>query len=80
KMANMTAPTGQAPTMAPPVHTDDQILPRLRWVPIRKSNCYLDMEKSQGNPIYKIAMDLLKNTNFFRAFVASSTILSIYIQ
>nr|GFC64369.1 hypothetical protein [Tanacetum cinerariifolium] len=66
--------------MAPPVRTDDQILPRIRWVPNRKSNCYLDLEKSQGNPIYKIAVDLLKNTNFFRAFTASSTIPSIYIQ
>nr|GFC01262.1 hypothetical protein [Tanacetum cinerariifolium] len=31
-MADMTAPTGQAPTMAPPVHTNDQILPRIRRV------------------------------------------------
>nr|GEX15101.1 hypothetical protein [Tanacetum cinerariifolium] len=73
-------PSGQAPAMAPPVRTDDQILPRIRWVPIRKSNCYLDLEKSQCNPIYKIAVDLLKHTNFFRAFTASSTIPSIYIQ
>nr|GEW41567.1 monodehydroascorbate reductase [Tanacetum cinerariifolium] len=79
-MTDMTAPTGQAPTMAPPVRTDDQILPRIRWVPIGKSNCYLDIEKSQGNLIHKIAVDLLKNTNFFRAFTASSTIPSIYIQ
>nr|GEW70377.1 monodehydroascorbate reductase [Tanacetum cinerariifolium] len=79
-MAYMTASTGQAPTMAPPVRTDDQILPRIRWVPIGKSNCYLDMEKLQGNPIYMITVDLLKNTNFFRAFTASSTIPSIYIQ
>nr|GEX67859.1 hypothetical protein [Tanacetum cinerariifolium] len=79
-MADVNAPSGQAPEMAPPVRTDDQILPRIRWVPIGKSNCYLDMEKSQGNPIYKIAMDLLKNTNFFRAFTSSSTISSIYIQ
>nr|GEZ53171.1 hypothetical protein [Tanacetum cinerariifolium] len=43
-MADMTAPTGQAPTMAPLVRTDDQILPRIR------------------------------------AFTASSTIPSIYIQ
>nr|GFB59081.1 hypothetical protein [Tanacetum cinerariifolium] len=34
-MADMTAPTGQAPTMAPPVHTNDQILPRIRWVQTR---------------------------------------------
>nr|GEY88932.1 histone deacetylase 14 [Tanacetum cinerariifolium] len=57
--------------MAPPVRTDDQILPHIRWVSIGKSNCYLDVEKSQSNPIYKIAIDILKHTNFFRAFTAS---------
>nr|GFB75525.1 hypothetical protein [Tanacetum cinerariifolium] len=29
---NFNAPTDQAPTMAPPTHTDDQILPHIRWV------------------------------------------------
>nr|GEU89538.1 hypothetical protein [Tanacetum cinerariifolium] len=53
--ANVNAPAAQAPTMAPPTRTDDQILPHIRWVPIGKSNCYLDVEKSQSNPIYKIA-------------------------
>nr|GEV13678.1 putative retrotransposon Ty1-copia subclass protein [Tanacetum cinerariifolium] len=77
---NINAPTGQVPAMAPPVRTDDQILPHIRWVPTRKSNCYLDLEKSQSNPIYKIVVDLLKHTNFFKAFTASSTIPSIYIQ
>nr|GEU33170.1 copia protein [Tanacetum cinerariifolium] len=77
---NINDPAGQATAMAPPVRTDDQILPRIRWVPIGKSKCYLDLEKSQSNPIYKIAVDLLKHTNFFRTFSASSTIPSIYIQ
>nr|GEZ57748.1 histone deacetylase 14 [Tanacetum cinerariifolium] len=77
---NVNAPAGQAPAMAPPVHTDDQILPHIRWVPIGKSSCYSDVEKSQSNPIYKIAVDILKHTNFFRAFTASSTTPSIYIQ
>nr|GEX48867.1 copia protein [Tanacetum cinerariifolium] len=77
---NINAPAGQAPAMAPPVRTDDQIFPRIRWVSIGKSNFYLDLEKSQSNPIYKIAVDLLKHTNIFRAFTASSTIPSIYIQ
>nr|GFC86912.1 hypothetical protein [Tanacetum cinerariifolium] len=77
---NINAPAGQAPAMAPPVRTDDQILPRIRWVPIGKSNCYLDLDKSQSNPIYKIKVELLKHTNFFRVFTASSTIPSIYIQ
>nr|GEX86640.1 hypothetical protein [Tanacetum cinerariifolium] len=69
-----------APTLAPPTRTNDQILPHIGWVPIGKSNCYLDVKKSQSNPIYKITVDILKHTNFFRAFTASSTIPSIYIQ
>nr|GEU50397.1 E-beta-farnesene synthase [Tanacetum cinerariifolium] len=77
---NVNALAGQAPTMAPPIRNGDQILPHIRWVPIGKSNCYLDVEKSQSNPIYKIVVDILKHTNFFRAFTASSTIPSIYIQ
>nr|GEU68291.1 retrovirus-related Pol polyprotein from transposon TNT 1-94 [Tanacetum cinerariifolium] len=62
KMADVNSPSGQAPAVAPPIRTDDQILTRIRWVPIGKSNCYLDLEKSHGNPIYKIAVVLLKNT------------------
>nr|GEZ41710.1 retrovirus-related Pol polyprotein from transposon TNT 1-94 [Tanacetum cinerariifolium] len=54
---NVNAPADQAPTMAPPICTDDQILPHIRWVPIGKSSCYLDVEQSQSNPIYKIALD-----------------------
>ncbi|GKF61848.1 hypothetical protein Tco_0181902, partial [Tanacetum coccineum] len=41
---NVNAPVKQAPAMAPPTCTDDQILPRIRWVPIGKSNCYLDVK------------------------------------
>nr|GEW82890.1 E-beta-farnesene synthase [Tanacetum cinerariifolium] len=48
---NVNALADQAPKMAPPTRTDDQILPHIRW-----------------------------NTNFFRAFTASLTIPSIYIQ
>nr|GEU68111.1 hypothetical protein [Tanacetum cinerariifolium] len=77
---NVNSPADQASTMAPPTHTDDQILPHIRWVPIGKNNCYMDIERSQSNPIYKISVDILKHTNFFRAFTASSIILSIYIQ
>ncbi|GJY18167.1 hypothetical protein Tco_0389658 [Tanacetum coccineum] len=66
-MADVNAPIEQAPAVAPPTRTDEQILPRIRWVPIGKSNCYLDAEKSQSNPIYKIVVDILKHTNFFRA-------------
>ncbi|GJT66211.1 integrase, catalytic region, zinc finger, CCHC-type containing protein [Tanacetum coccineum] len=78
--AQSMADAEHAPAMAPPVRTDEQIMPRIRWVPIGKSNCYLNEEKSQPSPIHKIAVDILKQTNFFRAFTASSTIPAIYIQ
>ncbi|GJW00465.1 retrovirus-related pol polyprotein from transposon TNT 1-94 [Tanacetum coccineum] len=39
------APTVQAPAIAPPTRTDDQILPLSKWVPISKSNCVLDVHK-----------------------------------
>ncbi|GJY61096.1 hypothetical protein Tco_0461753 [Tanacetum coccineum] len=74
------APAEQAPAIAPPTRTDDQILPSSKWVPIGKSNCVLDVQKSQRNPIFPIVVAILKNTNFFRAFTASSTIPAIYIQ
>nr|GEU72694.1 retrovirus-related Pol polyprotein from transposon TNT 1-94 [Tanacetum cinerariifolium] len=45
KMADMTAPFCQAPTVAPPVRTDEEIVPRIRWVQIGKSNCSLDLDK-----------------------------------
>nr|GEY80170.1 retrovirus-related Pol polyprotein from transposon TNT 1-94 [Tanacetum cinerariifolium] len=77
---NGNARVEQAPTMAPPTRTDDQILPRSRWVHVGKSNCYLDVEKLQSNLIYKIFVDILKHTNFFKAFTASSIIPLIYIQ
>ncbi|GJV56254.1 retrovirus-related pol polyprotein from transposon TNT 1-94 [Tanacetum coccineum] len=79
--ANINAP--EVPTAAaasPPTRSDEQILPRNKWVPMGKSNCFLDVERTQANPIFKIAVDILKNTNFFKAFTASSTIISIYIQ
>nr|GEX88982.1 hypothetical protein [Tanacetum cinerariifolium] len=77
---NVNAPAEQPPAMSLPTRTDDQIMPRSRWVPVGKSNCYLDVKKSQSNPIYNIVVDILKHTNFFRAFTTSSTIPSIYIQ
>ncbi|GKA08352.1 retrovirus-related pol polyprotein from transposon TNT 1-94 [Tanacetum coccineum] len=73
-------PAEQAPAVAPPTRTDDQILPLSKWVPIDKRNCTLDVHKPQRNPVFLIDVALLKNTNFFRAFTASSTIPAIYIQ
>ncbi|GJU73749.1 retrovirus-related pol polyprotein from transposon TNT 1-94 [Tanacetum coccineum] len=60
--------------------SDDQILPFAAWVPIGKSKCVLDLQKKQKNPIFQISVDILSNTNFFRAFTASVSIPTIYIQ
>ncbi|GJZ76949.1 hypothetical protein Tco_0641621 [Tanacetum coccineum] len=49
-----------------PTRYDDQILPFAAWVPIGKSNY--------------ISVDILSNTNFFRAFNASASFPTIYIQ
>ncbi|GJU03710.1 retrovirus-related pol polyprotein from transposon TNT 1-94 [Tanacetum coccineum] len=61
-MADMNMPANdvlaeQAPAIAPPTRTDDLILPSSKWVPIGKSNCVLDLQKSQRNPIFPIALD-----------------------
>lgn len=65
---------------APPVRIDDEILPFNKWVSIGKSNCYLKADKPHNHSIFQIALDVLKHTTFFRAFTASATIQSIYIQ
>ncbi|GJZ09107.1 hypothetical protein Tco_0543390 [Tanacetum coccineum] len=52
---NVNVPAEQAPAMAPPIRTDEQILPRIRWVPIGKSNRYLDAERITGG--YKCQLD-----------------------
>ncbi|GJW98300.1 hypothetical protein Tco_0180108 [Tanacetum coccineum] len=63
-----------------PTRSDDQILPFTLWVPIGKSNYVLDLQKKQKNPIFQIFVDILQNTNFFRAFTASASVPAIYIQ
>ncbi|GKB16574.1 hypothetical protein Tco_0850497 [Tanacetum coccineum] len=60
--------------------SDDQILPFAAWVPIGKSKYAMDLQKNQKNPIFQIAVDILQNTNFFRAFTASASVPAIYIQ
>ncbi|GKE83713.1 hypothetical protein Tco_1557455, partial [Tanacetum coccineum] len=39
-----------------------------------------DLQKRQKNLIFQIAVDILQNINFFRAFTASASVLAIYIQ
>ncbi|GJR64047.1 hypothetical protein Tco_0010112 [Tanacetum coccineum] len=73
-MAEQNVPA-QAPT-----RTDEQILPRSAWLQIGKSNLLFDAQKIQKNPIFQISVDILRNTNFFRAFSASASVPAIYIQ
>nr|GEV26543.1 hypothetical protein [Tanacetum cinerariifolium] len=54
--------------------SDDQILSFAAWVPIGKCNFVLDLHKKQKNLIFQISMDILQNTNFFRAFTASASL------
>ncbi|GKB15655.1 retrovirus-related pol polyprotein from transposon TNT 1-94 [Tanacetum coccineum] len=71
------APTEQAPAIAPPTKTDDQILPSSKWVPIGKSNCVLDVQNCQlDEQWFNLHKDILKDalditpTNDDNPFVA----------
>ncbi|GJR60373.1 hypothetical protein Tco_1502535 [Tanacetum coccineum] len=63
-----------------PTRSDDQILPFAAWVPIGKSNYVLDLQKKKKNLIFQISVDILQNTNFFRAFTTSASVPAIYTQ
>ncbi|GKC35127.1 hypothetical protein Tco_1047511 [Tanacetum coccineum] len=64
----------------PPTRSDDQLVPVKARLPYGKSNILLDLQKLQKNPIFCIPVDILQNTNFFRAFTASANVPSIYIH
>nr|GEU74429.1 hypothetical protein [Tanacetum cinerariifolium] len=57
-----------------PTRSDDQILLFAAWVSIEKSNFVLDLQRKQKNLIFQISMDILQNTNFFKAFTASASL------
>ncbi|GJU20057.1 retrovirus-related pol polyprotein from transposon TNT 1-94 [Tanacetum coccineum] len=63
-----------------PIISDDQLVPVKARLPYGKSNLLLDLYKLQKNPIFRISIDILQNTNFFRALAASVNVPSIYIQ
>ncbi|GKD57197.1 hypothetical protein Tco_1290584, partial [Tanacetum coccineum] len=70
----------QAPAIAPPTRTDDQILPSSKWVPIGKSNCILDLDEQWFNLYKDILRDALDITpsndnNPFVAPPSSDTII-----
>ncbi|GJZ69446.1 retrovirus-related pol polyprotein from transposon TNT 1-94 [Tanacetum coccineum] len=66
KMAEVNVP---APA---PIRSDEHILPLNAWLPVGKGNLILDLQKLQKNPIFCISVDILQNTNFFKAFTASA--------
>ncbi|GJT46838.1 hypothetical protein Tco_0955553 [Tanacetum coccineum] len=63
-----------------PTRTDNQLVPVKAFLPIRKSNLLMDIQRKQKNPIFLISLDILRNTNFFGAFTTSADVPSIYIQ
>ncbi|GJS18099.1 retrovirus-related pol polyprotein from transposon TNT 1-94 [Tanacetum coccineum] len=63
-----------------PTRTDEQLVPVKVRLLIGKSNLLMDLQKMQKNPIFRISMDILQNTNLFSAFTASADVPSIYIQ
>nr|GEX47633.1 hypothetical protein [Tanacetum cinerariifolium] len=63
-----------------PTRSDDQLVPVKARLPYGKSNLLLDLQNLQKNLIFYISIDILQNTNFFRAFTTLANALSIYIQ
>nr|GEV20852.1 integrase, catalytic region, zinc finger, CCHC-type, peptidase aspartic, catalytic [Tanacetum cinerariifolium] len=63
-----------------PTRTDGQLVPVKARLPIRQSNLLMDLQKMQKNPIFCISLDIIQNTNFFKAFIASADVPSIYVQ
>ncbi|GKC34176.1 hypothetical protein Tco_1046560 [Tanacetum coccineum] len=55
----------------------------VKWINIDqligKGNLLLDLQKLQKNPIFRISVDILQNTNYVRAFTTSANVPSIYI-
>ncbi|GJS20974.1 hypothetical protein Tco_0449606 [Tanacetum coccineum] len=58
-------PTKQAPAIAPPTRTNDQILPLRKWVPVGKSHYVLDVLKLQRNLIFKDTMCYDSSTGIY---------------
>nr|GEW91582.1 hypothetical protein [Tanacetum cinerariifolium] len=61
-----------------PTRSDDLILTFFAWLSIGKGNLLLDLQKLQKNLIFRISVDILQNTNFFWAFIASANVSTIY--
>ncbi|GJR62681.1 hypothetical protein Tco_1504843 [Tanacetum coccineum] len=51
---NINAPEVPVAADSSPTRLDEQILPCNKWAPVGKSNCFLDVERTQANPIFKI--------------------------
>ncbi|GKE40385.1 hypothetical protein Tco_1463790, partial [Tanacetum coccineum] len=73
-------PRGEYDPAQAPTRTDEQIVPRSQWLQIGKSNLLFDAQKIQKNPVFQIFIDILRNTNFFRAFSTSTSVPVVYIQ
>ncbi|GJU86490.1 hypothetical protein Tco_1294036 [Tanacetum coccineum] len=52
--------------------TGEQLVPIKAHLPIGKRNLLMDLQKMKKNHIFHILVDILQNTNFFRAFTASA--------
>ncbi|GJW90064.1 hypothetical protein Tco_0167617, partial [Tanacetum coccineum] len=78
-LAKNTMAEQNVPTQ-PSTRTNEQIVPRSQWLIIRKSNLLFNFQKIQKNPIFQISVDILSNSNFFRAFTASTSVHAIYLQ
>ncbi|GJU87243.1 hypothetical protein Tco_1294789 [Tanacetum coccineum] len=68
--ANINAPEVRVAAASPPTRSDEQILPRNKWVLVGKGNCSWQCGKGKNSSqsLFKIDVDIFENTNFYKAF------------
>ncbi|GJT60816.1 hypothetical protein Tco_1004349 [Tanacetum coccineum] len=59
---------------------EEKWVPKVDRVKISTTNMRIDPSMTQNEETYQVALDIIKNTTFFKAFLASTDVLEIYMQ
>ncbi|GJS00184.1 hypothetical protein Tco_0316692 [Tanacetum coccineum] len=59
---------------------DEKLVPSSKRVKIAKTNKQIDPSMTQREETFQVALDILKKTPFYNAFLISSDVLEIYMQ
>ncbi|GJZ20980.1 hypothetical protein Tco_0558019 [Tanacetum coccineum] len=62
------------------VARDEKLVPSNDRVKIRNNNLRIDPSMTQWEETFQVALDILKNTTFYNAFLISANVPEIYTQ